>query len=155
MDYLLVVSYSTKNMAVDEKRLDLSKSHAIIKKTKVSYDTGLAGGDISVATSTAIQKILQDLRSAIDQKNYTIYPRSEYKNTLAKLGLTPGDALDEIYTLEEQHYYKGPMIDRDFPKSDHLWVFKKRIEGEVVYIKFLVAYQHDRNVQVISFHLDM
>ena len=46
------------------------------------------------------------------------------------------------------------MLDDKFPKSDHLWVFKKRIEGEMIYIKFLVAYQQDGSVQVLSFHLD-
>lgn len=154
MDYLLTVSYSTKKCATAEKTLDLSKFGAIIKSTKVSYDTNMTGGDISVATSTAIQKILEDLRSAIDQKNYSIYPRKEFSDTLTRLGITRLDALDEIYTLEEKHYHKGPAIDYEFPKSDRVWVFKKRIAGEIVYIKFLVAYQHDREAQVISFHLD-
>ena len=107
-----------------------------------------------MATSTAIQKILKDLRSAIDQGKIYVYPRLKYKTTIARLGLTSQDVEDEIYTLTEQHYHKGPMVDRDYPASDHLWVFKKRIEGEMIYIKFLVAYQQDGTVEVISFHLD-
>lgn len=148
------VSYNTKVPAFDEKMLDISEIGVIIRDTKVSYDTGMTGGDTSVATSKAIQKILEDLRSAIDQKKIFVYPRSSYKNTITQLGLTHPDVLDELYTLEERHYHKGPMLDDKFPKSDHLWVFKKRIEGEMIYIKFLVAYQQDGSVQVLSFHLD-
>jgi hypothetical protein len=45
------------------------------------------------------------------------------------------------------------MVDMDDMKSDHLWVFKKRIDGEVIYIKFKVVYQENGEVRVVSFHI--
>ena len=75
-------------------------------------------------------------------------------DTLAQLGLTWQDAKDEIYALTPQEYFKGPEIDRDFPSSDRFWIFKKRIEKNVVYIKFKVLYQEDGSVKFVSFHID-
>lgn len=102
-----------------------------------------------------IQRILSDLRTALDAGKYEpVRNRQKNKNTLARLGLTWQDAKDEIYDLEPQHYFQGPSTDRDYPSSDKFWVFKKRVEGEVLYIKFKVVYQEDGRVKLVSFHID-
>lgn len=101
----------------------------------------------------AIKKILSDMRTAIDNHKFVPVPRKKNMDTLARLGLSWQDAKDEIYSLTEADYHQGPMVDMDDMKSDHLWVFKKRIEGEVVYIKFKVVYQENGEVRVISFHI--
>ena len=104
--------------------------------------------------SLAIQKILTDMRSAIDCNKFKPVDRRKNLATLAKLGLTWDDARDAIYTLTEKEYRRGPMLDLDDPASDHFWEFKKRVEGEVIYIKFKVLYQIDGKVKLVSFHID-
>ena len=101
----------------------------------------------------AITKILSDMRSAIDRHKIVLAPRKKNMDTLARLGLTWQDAQDEIYSLTEADYHQGPMLDRNDTTSDHLWVFKKRIDGEVIYIKFKVVYQENGEVRVVSFHI--
>ena len=92
-----------------------------------------------------VQKILSDMRYAIDNKKF--YPINRRKNleTLAK---------EEIYDLKEEDYKSGPSVDRDDPSSDHFWVFKKKVDGNSIYIKFKVLYQKDGGVRVVSFHID-
>lgn len=104
--------------------------------------------------SLAIQKALTDMRSAIDCNKFQPVNRRKNLATLAKLGLTWEDAKDAIYTLTEKEYRRGPMLDLDDPTSDHFWEFKKRVEGEVIYIKFKVLYQVDGRVKLVSFHID-
>ena len=101
----------------------------------------------------AIKKILSDMRSAIDRHKIVLAPRKKNMDTLARLGLTWQDAQDEIYSLTEADYHQGPMLDRNDTTSDHLWVFKKRIEGEVIYIKLKVVYQENGEVRIVSFHI--
>lgn len=103
--------------------------------------------------SAATQKVLADMRMAIDCNKFLPIPRKKNLDTLAKLGLTWQDAKDEIYTLTEQEYRRGPMLDRDAPNSDHFWEFTKRIGGEMLYIKFKVLYQEDGSVKLVSFHI--
>ena len=106
------------------------------------------------ASSADIQKILADMRCALSQKAFEGIPRKKNMNTLARLGLTWEDVKQEMYDLSEQEYYQGPSVDRDNPASDLFWVFKKRIEGNVIYIKFKVLYQEDGRVKAVSFHID-
>ena len=94
------------------------------------------------------------MRSAIDAGKFQPMSRRKNMNTLAMLGISWKDAKSELYTLSAKDYYQGPEIDRDFPKEDLFWVFKKRIAGQVIYIKFKVLYQEDHGVKLVSFHLD-
>lgn len=102
----------------------------------------------------ALQKLLDDVRDALDSGKFQFIPRGKNIRTLSQLGLTVADIKDEIRSLTPSHYHTGPMLDRRDPHSDHLWVFKKRIEGEIIYIKFKVIYQADGSLTVISFHID-
>ena len=104
--------------------------------------------------SDAIRKILNDMRTAIDNKKFYPINRKKNMDTLAILGIPWEVARDEIYQLKESDYYCGPKVDRDFPEKDLLWEFKKDIDGHIIYIKFKVLYQGDGGVRVVSFHLD-
>lgn len=107
-----------------------------------------------MASTADIRKILNDMRSAIDSGKFTHVDRKKNMDTLALLGLTWQDAKDEIYTLEPKHYRQGPLDDRDIPASDKLWVFKKIVDGHVIYIKFKIVYMEDGRVKLLSFHID-
>ncbi|MBQ3044563.1 MAG: type II toxin-antitoxin system MqsR family toxin [Clostridia bacterium] len=101
-----------------------------------------------------VDLFLSDVKNAIRQKNYTPIDRDKNLNTLAQLGITWKDAIDEINELSFSNYIKGPEIDRDFPQHDHLWVFKKGMMGETIYIKLKILYQNNKSLLVLSFHID-
>ena len=107
-----------------------------------------------MASREEINKILTDMRYAIDQNKFIPIQRRKNLDTLAQLGLTWQDAKDEIYTLTDREYIKGPETDWDRPSTDSLWIFKKRIESDMIYIKFKVQYQEDGSIKLVSFHLD-
>ena len=107
-----------------------------------------------MASTAEIQKILADMRAAIDNGKFQPINRKKNMDTLALLGLTWRDAKYEIYSLSERHYRRGPMEDRDDPESGFFWEFKKNVDGNVMYIKFKLMYQEDGRVKVVSFHLD-
>lgn len=107
-----------------------------------------------MASSAEIQVVLEDMRKAIDSERFLPINRKKNLDTLAHLGITWKDAKNEIYGLKETDYCKGPIIDRDSPSSDRFWVFKIRIESDMIYIKFKIVYQGDGHVRVVSFHLD-
>lgn len=101
-----------------------------------------------------IELVLSDMRQAIRSNCCFLVPRKDNLNTLAQLGISSKDAFEEIIQLTYTDYFQGPMTDRDRPTEDALWVFKKTIQNEVVYIKFKIEYQKDGGAKFISFHID-
>ena len=59
-----------------------------------------------------------------------------------------------MLTLSSSDFISGPEIDRNYPNSDCLWIFKKNINGDIIYIKFKIEYQQKAQMKIISFHLD-
>lgn len=112
------------------------------------------GCEICLATREEICQVLEDLRTAIDQGLFFPVDRSVNLKTLASLGLTWLDVKSELYDLDPYDYWAGPEIDRDYPQTDKLWIFKKDVLGKLIYIKFKIEYQADSGVKVISFHID-
>lgn len=101
-----------------------------------------------------IERVLRDMRLAIDAGKFQPVPRRKNMNTLAALGISWEDAKAEIHGLTASEYFQGPEADRDFPGTDPLWVFKKNIGGQVIYMKFKVLYLGDGSVRLVSFHID-
>lgn len=101
-----------------------------------------------------IEKVLSDMRTAISDKKCIPISRKKNMDTLAQLGITWKDVFTEIYSLSKNDYYSGPSVDRDFPRSDLLWVFKKNIDGHLIYIKTKVVYQQNGEIKIVSFHFD-
>lgn len=106
------------------------------------------------ASTVDIDKVLADMRIAIDKNKFIPVNRKKNLDTLAQLGILWSDAKREIYELTSTDYFTGPEVDRDKPLSDYLWVFKKHVFGDVIYIKFKVEYQENGEVKVLSFHID-
>lgn len=106
------------------------------------------------ASKSDIQALLADVRKSIDAGRFIPVCRLKNMNTLALLGITWKDAKDEIYGLTDANYVSGPEIDRNYPNSDKLWIFKKIVLNHVIYIKFKVEYQKNGDVRVVSFHID-
>lgn len=106
------------------------------------------------ASLADIEKVLADMRNAIDSKQYTLINRKKNMDTLARLGITWHDAVAGIYTLTSADYYSGPEVDYDFALSDYLWVFKQYVFRYPIYIKFKVEYQKYGGIKILSFHID-
>lgn len=107
-----------------------------------------------VAPLADIEKVLADMRIAINNHKCTLVPRRINMDSLARLGILAADVLSEMYTLTSADYVSGPLVDRDAPSSDCLWVFKKSVCGNIIYIKFKVIYQINGDVIIVSFHID-
>jgi len=101
-----------------------------------------------------IEKFLDDVRKAIRAGKVTLVDRYKNMNTLAEMGLTLRQVYREICELTFVNYETGPEIDRDFPESDMLWIFKTNIDHNSIYIKIKVEYRVNGDVKIISFHFD-
>lgn len=101
-----------------------------------------------------VEAILKDLRIAFNNNKIIPIARDKNIKTLARLGITWDIAKEEISTLTYSNYIKGPEIDYDRPKEDSFWIFKKVVQGEIIYIKFKVLYKHNSEVTLVSFHFD-
>ena len=108
-----------------------------------------------MATSIAdIDALLLNLRYAIDNNMVVVIHRRKNMDTLARLGILWSDAIKEIYKLTSADYISGPIADNDRPNSDLLWVFKKYLYGEIIYIKLKIQYMDNGELKVLSFHID-
>lgn len=101
-----------------------------------------------------VETVLAGMKSALLRGKFYLVRRDKNADTLAELGLTLFDVCDTLSELTFANYVKGPEADRDYPASDKLWVFKQRVNEQMVYIKFKVEYQTNGQVKVISFHID-
>lgn len=106
------------------------------------------------ASHEEIERVLKDMREAIQAEKFVFVKRRKNIDTLTELGLMPEDIPDEFMDLSCSEYIKGPEQDRDRKESDCFWIFKKKISWQVIYIKFKVEYQIDGGVKVVSFHID-
>ena len=107
--------------------------------------------------SKAVEEILKCVKKAIKNKNCELLvygTRRKNLESLAKIGLTIEDAYDEMKELTYKNYVSGPVTDRDYPASDQLWIFNKKIAEEMFYIKFKIVRLNDNQLKVISFHID-
>lgn len=100
-----------------------------------------------------IEVFLSEVRESIESGKAMLVQREKNIRTLATLGMMPEDVYDEIRDLRACHFYSGPSVDRDYPESEKIWIFKKEIQHKMIYIKFKVLYR-DSLVKVLSFHFD-
>lgn len=125
------------------------------KSIMVSNDTAILNeGGAMQASYDDICKILHDMREALSNGRFEPISRRKNIDTLTRLGIMWDEVKDVLIALTPADYRSGPMMDRDRPASDELWVFKSKLEGETIYIKFKVLYQEDGRVRVLSFHID-
>jgi hypothetical protein len=121
----------------------------------VSIDTGSAERSFSGLKTEFIDLTLSEMREAIRCRRYWFFPRIQNQNTLATLGITAKHAFDVMLSLSDKDYYSGPDPDWDRPGEPPLWVFKKMIQNEQIYIKFKIINKgEDKHLLVISFHID-
>ena len=119
---------------------------------KISH-TIVGQNDVDVFLSE-VYNAIQEGRCIVDKR------KPKHKNTLTALGLCCSDVIDEISSLTYADYLSGPDPDnRDNHQGQFVWVFKKRVDGFLVYIKLefqTITYnrQADEQLVVMSFHFD-
>lgn len=112
----------------------------------------------NVIDESLVRDFLQSVKRAM-QRSYEgqggwIFSTAKGKNldTLTKLEMTIEDVKKEILSLSVMDYCAGPLKD---PKiRGDVWIFKKVIQGEEIYIKLkLWGDKKDVSVRVLSFHI--
>jgi len=85
------------------------------------------------------------------QKNFKFVPRDKSLDSIARLGITPKQAKQEILELTYEDYCRGPVPDTG-PKGGELWEFGKKIEGKEIFIRLKVVLEH-KMAKCQSFHV--
>ncbi len=101
---------------------------------------------------TEIRDFLVEFKGIMSKgRGLDIVNRRENIDTLAKMGLTRRNLIEEIMTLSVENYCQGPEPDRD--KPGYIWVFGKEIGTEEIYIKLkIVQVGKEKIAKCISFH---
>lgn len=98
-----------------------------------------------------IREFLMELKKIVVNRGLDVIPRRENIDTLAELGLTRINRVDEILTLSAEDYCSGPEPDNDRPGD--LWIFGKQIGDQTVYIKLKIAQVGEEKIaKCLSFH---
>lgn len=105
------------------------------------------------ATTEEIEAFLAEVRDAISRGDCKLIPRGKNMASLARMGLTVSDALDEVKGLTVSDYLKGPESDHNPAEPDPVWVFGKNVDGQTFYIKAKVLQAQPGSARVISFHI--
>ncbi|MCJ7782753.1 MAG: hypothetical protein MUP41_02400 [Desulfobacterales bacterium] len=99
-----------------------------------------------------IRDFLVDFKGIMAKgRGLDIVNRLENIDTLAKMGLTKKNLIEEIMTLSVENYCQGPEPDRD--RSGAIWVFGKQIGAEEIYVKLKIAQVGKEKIaKCLSFH---
>lgn len=73
--------------------------------------------------------------------------------TLATLGITFNDIWDDLLELTPNDHWKKDLDDNpEFP--GFVWITKKHLHGEIIYIKLKIKESPPGQLLVISYHID-
>jgi hypothetical protein len=108
--------------------------------------------DQDVLKQTEIRDFLVEFKGImVKGRGLDIVNRRENIDTLARMGLTKKNLIEEIMTLSVENYCQGPERDKDRPGD--IWVFGKQIEAEEIYIKLKIAQVGKAKIaKCLSFH---
>jgi len=103
---------------------------------------------------TEIDRFLQQVQAAIESGNKQILDRRyKYISTLAQLGITNEDVWDDIYNLSSKDIWiKDNDDNSQFPGI--VWITKKVLHGELIYIKLKIKNSPQGQLLVMSYHID-
>lgn len=101
-----------------------------------------------------LSNFLTQVKNAIDNNNYEVFDnRYKYRRTLALLGLTDQDVLDDIYDLNASDgLWCEPDLDARYPGD--VWQCKKILHGTCIYIKLKIREIDGNYLVVMSYHID-
>ena len=107
------------------------------------------------ANASDIAAFLARAQGLLAEGRYVFVPRTKNLEALADHGLTIADAREEILSLTEEDYFKGPKTDFDISQPGDIWEFKKRVDGFRFYVKLKIQERDGRAIlKCLSFHED-
>ena len=99
-------------------------------------------------------EFLKQAKDAIRSKNREILDkRSNFRNTLAYLGITIDDVWMDLLSLTEHDRWRCDPDDNGSFGGD-VWKTKKRLHGEIIYIKLKIKSTTSGQLLVMSYHID-
>lgn len=105
-------------------------------------------------TVAETRNFLSKVRSAIHNKNYMVLDsRRKYRETLAALGISEEDVLDDILHLTERDYWKKDN-DKDSVYPGQVWKCIKNLHGSDIYIKLKIKIDENGKLLIMSYHFD-
>lgn len=101
-------------------------------------------------------KILSKMKKLIKQgkRRFSIRKDRDYLEDLLEIGISEAEAWNYILELNSHFYFSDPKPT--YYKTNNLLIFKRKINGENVYIK-LVIEKNDTEEETVclSFHKDI
>ena len=101
-------------------------------------------------------KLLSKMKILINKgyKRFACRKDRDYIQELLDIGITENEAWQEILTLSKNNYYQD-YKPFNLNNDDNALVFKKYINGYIVYIKLKIEqYNNDEMTVCLSFHID-
>lgn len=97
---------------------------------------------------------LQQVKDAINSNNYQILDRrSKFIETLLALGITIDDVLLDLLSLTEHDRWRCEPDDNSI-FGGTVWITKKHLHGEIIYIKLKIKSTPPGRLLVMSYHID-
>lgn len=105
-------------------------------------------------TAAEINAFLIQAKAALSSNNYKILDeRWKYVSTLAQLGLVKQDVIDDLMNLSVgENWNREPDNNPSYPGD--VWMCKKRLHGECIYIKLKIQASPAGRLLVMSYHID-
>ncbi|MCK5827858.1 type II toxin-antitoxin system MqsR family toxin [Candidatus Bipolaricaulota bacterium] len=98
----------------------------------------------------AVVAFLTRFKTLASKHGLVVFMRTNYKDTLAKLGILPSQAEDAILSLTISDYYKNVgTAERD---GEEICEFGIPLLDEEIYIKLIVDTVHEKAI-CCSFHI--
>lgn len=99
---------------------------------------------------------LQECITLVNQRKVDPFTNDQdNRNTLNMLGYSVTNMLQEIKDLNASDLSKGPVPDKSSKYPGNVWIFKKNIQGHLIYIKLKIRVIGDyKELFVMSFHPD-
>ena len=106
-------------------------------------------------TKTDIDNYMQKVRSSIDSGNFDILGRrTKNLKTLAQLGITTHDLLNDIYNLNSNDSWEEPEPDNNPNFTGEVWQCKKYLHEDIIYIKLKILEEENNKLLIMSYHFD-
>lgn len=101
-----------------------------------------------------IKNMLSEKNIALKNHNCSILTRAKYRSTIAAMGITKEDVLDDIEGLNINDTWEC-MVDDNINFPGEVWITKKILHGKKIYIKIKIkndANNANNMLLVISYH---
>lgn len=100
------------------------------------------------------RNFINKVRAALRNKNYeNLDKRRSYRRTIAALGITDDDVMDDIMNLSwDENWTKEK--DKNSSFGGYVWQCKKILHNNKIYIKLKIKVEENGKLLIMSYHFD-